>query len=329
MTRTAIRFETYLKGIVLTLVLGVAAHLNAFAGDYPAKPITLVVPFPPGGSTDVQARLVAKGLSEQLGKAVIVENRAGAAGVIGTRAVANAEPDGYTVLFGSSGPLVTSPVLDSKVDYQALRDFALVTIATDMPFLLVVACTSPFRTTGDLIANARANPGRMNYSSWGYGSNGNVLAEMLNVAMKIDVTHVPYKGEAPAVTGLIAGETSMMFVTPVNIPHITSGRLCPLAVTATSRLPVLPNVPTFTEIGISGMELPMWFGLVAPAKTPSEIISTLREATVRALRTPEFASRASNLGLTVVGSTPEVFASRIKTDIAAVSALAKVKKLTQ
>lgn len=329
MARTINSFKTCLKGIALGLMLAAVAQCNAFAADYPARPITLVVPFPPGGSTDVQARMIAKGLSEQLGKPVIVENRPGASGTIGARLVANAEPDGYTVLFGSTSSLVTEPVLNAKAGFEAVRDFSLITVVTDMPFLLVVACTSPVKTTADLIASARAKPGGLNYSSWGYGSVGNIMAELFNSSAKIDVVHVPYKGEAPAVTGLVAGETQMMFVTPVNIPHISAGRLCPLAVTGTSRLPVLPNVQTFTEMGISGMDLPMWFGLAAPAKTPAEIVSRLQKETAAVLRTPEFGRSASNLGLTIVGSSPEAFASRVRADIAAVSALAKVKKLRE
>jgi tripartite-type tricarboxylate transporter receptor subunit TctC len=329
MIKSTGRWSDRARAALLALVTCALTSQGLLAADYPAKPVSIVVPFPPGGSTDVQARMVARGLSEQFGKSVIIDNRPGAAGAIGARFVAGAEPDGHTLLFGSTSSLVTEPILNSKAGFDPLRDFSLITVVTDMPFLLVVSCNSPVKTVAELIASARAKPGGLNYSSWGYGSVGNVMAEMFNLATKIDVMHVPYKGEAPAIMGLLGGETSMMFVTPVNMPFVQSGKICPLAVTAKERLAVLPNVATFTQIGIDGMELPMWFGLVAPAKTPADIVSRVQKETAIFLATPEFARSAANLGLNVVGSSPEEFALRIKSDTAAVSALAKVKKLKE
>lgn len=313
---------------MLALTVGLLAAAVS-AQEYPSRPITLVVPFPPGGSTDVQARLVAKGLGERLGKPVVVDNKAGAAGAIGTRYVAGAEPDGYTLLFASISSLVTEPVLNEKAGFDPLRDFAPVSIVTDMPFLLVVDCNRGPKTVKDLLAQARAKPGTLNYSSWGYGSAGNLLAEMFKLNTKLSVTHIPYKGEAPAVMGLMGGDVQMMFVTPVNMPHITAKKICPLAVTGTSRLPVLPEVPTFEELGIKGMEFQIWFGVVAPAKTPPAVVEKLQREVAAVASAAEFGRSTASLGVTNVGSNAEVFSRRIRSDQALISNLAKNARIKE
>ncbi|HYG46074.1 MAG TPA: tripartite tricarboxylate transporter substrate binding protein [Bordetella sp.] len=301
----------------------------AMAAGYPDKPITLVVPFPPGGSTDVQARLIAKGVSAELGQPVVVENRAGAAGAIGTRHVAGAAPDGYTLLFASISSLVTEPILNKSVGFDPLRDFVPVSIISDIPFLLVVECSSPAKSVDDLIRMAREQPGKLNYSSWGYGSSGNLLAEMFKRSANVNITHIPYKGEAPAVMGLLSKEVSTMFVTPVNMPYIRNGQMCPLAVTGSKRLDVLPNTPTFKESGLDDMNLQIWFGIVAPAKTPEAVTQRLQQALVKVVQTPEFKKAAEPMGVIGIGSSSSAFQQRIEEDMASIANLAKDATLRQ
>ena len=314
------------NAFALTLALATAAIA---AQEYPTRPITLVVPFPPGGSTDVQGRLIAKGLAERLGKAVVVENKPGAAGAIGTRLVKDADADGHTLLFASISSLVTEPVLNEKVGFDPLKDFAPISIVTDMPFLLVVDCQRGIKSVKELVTAAKAKPGSLNYSSWGYGSSGNLLAEMFKLNTNLSITHIPYKGEAPAVMGLMSGEVNMMFVTPVNMPHITSKKLCPLAVTGTSRLNTLPDVPTFQEVGVKGMEFQIWFGVVAPAKTPAPILQKLQREVAAVASNPEFGKATAAMGVTNVGSTAEAFSKRIRADQALISNLAKNARIKE
>lgn len=322
--------KSHLQSLRRWLTLAVAFTASvAGAQTYPSRPITLVVPFSSGGSTDVQARLVAKGLQERLGQAVVVENKPGAAGAIGTRFVATSEADGHTLLFASISSLVTEPVLNDKAGFDPLRDFAPVSIVTDMPFLLVVDCNRGAKTLNALMEAARAKPGKLNYSSWGYGSAGNLLAEMFKLNTKLSVEHIPYKGEAPAVLGLMTGEVDMMFVTPVNMPHINSKRLCPLAVTGVSRLPVLPEVPTFSEAGIKNMEFQIWFGVVAPAKTPKAVLERLQREVAAVTASPEFGRAAAAQGVQSVGSDTGTFGQRIRADQALISELSKTSKIKE
>jgi len=310
--------------------LAVAAlAFAASAEDYPSRSITLVVPFSAGGSTDVQARLVAKGLADQLGKAVIVQNKAGAAGAIGTRFVAQSPADGYTLLFASISSLVTEPILDDQAGFDPLRDFTPISIVTDMPFLLVVGCNKGPKSVDDLMAQAKANPGKLNYSSWGYGSVGNLLAEMFKFSTSTNIEHIPYKGEINALTGVLTGDADMMFVTSVNMPHIKAKEICPLAVTGTSRLPILPEVKTFDELGVKGMELQIWFGVVAPAKTPPDVVAKLQRAVIQVTKTQEFVKAAGDLGVSVIGSSTPVFSDRIRSDQQLIIGLSKKAKITK
>ncbi len=324
-------FDTHRKRFCFKSLL--AATLLSLCGiaaaGYPDRPVTLVVPFPPGGSTDVQARLVAKGLAEELGRPFVVENRAGAAGAIGAKHVARAEPDGYTLLFASISSLVTEPILNKNAGFDPLRDFVPISIVSDIPFLLVVECSSKAKSSEDLIKMAKANPGNMNYSSWGYGSSGNLLAEMLKSSAKINVTHVPYKGEAPAVMALLSKEVDMMFVTPVNMPHIQSGKMCPLAVTGDQRLEVLPQTPTFKESGRDDMNLQIWFGIVAPMGTPAEATKRLQQAVVKVVQSDEFRKAAKPMGIVGIGSTELEFEQRIKADVKSIGELSKIATLRQ
>ena len=305
-----------------------AAVVHAGAATVNArKPMTIIVPFSPGGSTDVQARLVAKALTERTGRSIIVDNRPGAGGSIGAKIAASAAPDGNTILFASTSSLVSEPVLRAKEPIDVLRDFTPITQITDMPMLFVVASSSPFQNVAGFVAQARKRPGDMTYASWGKGSVGNILGEMFKLSTRTEAIHIPYKGEALGVTEVIGGQVISMFVTPVNIPHIRSGKLRALAVTGEKRISALPDVPTFIESGYKGIDLPMWFGFVAPLKTPPETIARLHQDVVNVLKTPEFSRWADSLALTVLGSTPAEFARRIRTDADLVARLAKVADL--
>lgn len=323
MTHAGRLFGMCIKGLGLAIMLVVTAQEAVFADDYPTKAVTIIVPFPPGGSTDIQARLVAKGLSERMGKPVIVDNRPGAGGSVGAKIAAGSAPDGYTMLFASTSSLVSEPVLRAKGNTDVLRDFAPITQITDMPFLFVVSSSSSAQTLAEMIVQIRKRPDEATYASWGDGSVGHILGEMFKISTKTDALHVPYKGEALGVTDVIGGRVSMMFVTPVNMPHIRGGKLRALAVTGEKRLGVLPDVPTFIESGFKGIDLPMWFGFVIPAKASPEIIARLHKDITSTIESPEFVHAAERLGVTVIGSSPTEFTQRIKTDAALVAELAK------
>lgn len=310
-----------LMALAAVVTLGVPAPEMAIAAEYPTRNITVIVPFSAGGSTDVQARLITKGLSERLGVPVIVDNRPGGGGSIGARAAASAPPDGYTLLFGSTSSLVSEPVLRAKESIDVLRDFAPITQVTHMPFMFVVAQSSPIKTLPELVAEIRKRPRDATYASWGTGSVGHILGEMFKLSAKVDALHVPYKGEALAITDVIAGHVMMSFCTPVNLPHVRSGKLRVLAVTGTKRFAPLPDVPTFIESGFQGIDLPMWFGFVIQAKTPPDVVARLHKEISAVLKTPEFVRAADNLGLTVVGNSQSEFTQRIKTDAGLVSEL--------
>lgn len=317
-------FASFALAALAAAVSSIVDPADAAAADARTKPLTIVVPFPPGGSTDVQARLVAKGLGELHGRTVIVDNRPGAGGSIGARYAAAAVPDGSTILFASTSSLVSEPVLRAKDNFDVLRDFAPITQITDMPFLFVVAASSRFKNLNEFVTQIRARPGDTTYASWGKGSVGHILGEMFKLSTKTQGLHVPYKGEALGLNDVIGGQVLMMFVTSVHTPHATKGgRLRALAVTGNKRLPVLPDVPTFVESGYRGIDLPMWFGFVAPVKTPADVIPRLQTEVAQVLATPEFNRAVAPMGLTVIGGSPADFTQRIRTDAALVAKIAK------
>lgn len=300
---------------------------EASAADARAKPLTIVVPFPPGGSTDVQARLVARGLGDLHGRTVVVDNRPGAGGSIGAKYAASAAPDGSTILFASTSSLVSEPVLRAKDNIDVLRDFAPITQITDMPFLFVVAASSRFKSLSEFVTQIRARPGDVTYASWGKGSVGHILGEMFKLSTKSQGLHVPYKGEAPGINDVVGGQILMMFVTSVHTPHVQGGRLRALAVTGAKRLPVLPEIPTFIESGYKGIDLPMWFGFVTPIKTPAEVIPRLQAEVAQVLATPEFSRAVAPMALNVIGNSPAEFTHRIRTDAALVANISKTANL--
>jgi tripartite-type tricarboxylate transporter receptor subunit TctC len=315
------------KAVTLLLAASVLAT-SALAADYPAKPITIIVPYPPGGSSDIQVRLVAKGLAERLGQPVLVDNRPGAGGRIGVSLAARAVPDGYTLLYASLSPFAIEPVVRSNVGYDPQGDFVPISMLVEMPFLLVVSSSLPAKTLPELIALGRQQPDSLSYASWGAGSAGHLLGEMLKRSAQIEAVHVPYKGEAPALLEILGGRVSMMFVTTVAaMPHIQSGKLRPLAVTGAARLAMLPAVPTMAESGFGGIDLQLWSSIVAPAKSPPDIVVRLEKEIGAVLRSPEFIRFAQSQGAVPSPSSGKKVTQRIQTDSDAVRRLVTAAKL--
>jgi tripartite-type tricarboxylate transporter receptor subunit TctC len=297
-----------------------AALLAAAAGDilaqpYPVKPVRLVVPSSPGGGTDIVARLLAPDLSKRLGQQVLIENRAGAGTMIGIDAVAKSPADGYTLLMGLS-TLAINPALFRKVPYDAMRDFAPVTLAVSSPAILVVHPSVPARSVKELIVFARARPGQLNYASAGSGTFPHMSMELFLSMAKLRMEHIPYKGTGPATIDLIAGQVAAMTGTILSVMgHIRAGRLHALGITSSSRSASAPGVPTIAEAGLPGYEATQWYGLLAPAQTPRDIVSRLHAETTRALQMPEIRERFVADGADPVGNTPEEFRGYIQSEI--------------
>ena len=292
-------------------------NASALAQTYPTKPIRLIVPYPPGGGTDIFARLLGAKLGETLGQQLVIENRAGAAGVLGADAAAKAAPDGYTLVVGQASNLAINPHMMSKLPYDPLKDFAPITLIATSPSLLVVHPSLPARSVKDLVALAKARPGSINYASAGNGSPGHLAAEYFRKVANINLVHIPYKGATPAMLDVIAGQTSLYFTSPIAAqPYVQSGRLRQLAVTSAQRFPPLPDVPAIAEAGYRDFDMTSWWGLLAPAGVAKEIIARLHAEAVKALTTAEMKERLAGQGAMVVTGTPEQFAAYIKSEIA-------------
>lgn len=297
-------------------VLSVALPLPlAAAQAYPDKPIRVIVPVPAGGTPDVVARMVAPGLSTLLGQQLVIDNRGGAGGLIGAELAARAVPDGYTVFFSSPGSLTILPHLQKQVAYDTLKDFAPISLVSIGPFLLITHPSVPARTVKELIALARAEPGKLNYASAGNGAANHLAMELFKSMAGVNITHVPYKGAPQAVTDLIGGSVNLMFNSiPPVLQHIKTGRLRLLAVASAKRSPQLPDVPTVSEAGVPGYEAITWFGLLAPAKTPKPIIARLNDVMVKVVHAPDLKSQLEIQGYDPVGSSPEEFAAFIRAE---------------
>jgi tripartite-type tricarboxylate transporter receptor subunit TctC len=290
-----------------------AAH-PAAAQSYPSKPIRIIVATAPGGGTDFNGRLVAQKLTEQTGQQVVVENRAGASTIIGTEAVARAAPDGYTLLAAQS-TITINPSMFAKLPYDMIRDFAPVSHTLTAPNLLTVHPSVPARTVKEFVTLAKSKPGSLTYGSAGPGTSPHLSGELLKALAKIDVLHVAYKGSGPSLISLIAGETDVGFPSvPASIQHIRSGRLRGIAVTTKARAKALPEVPSIAEGGVAGYEATQWFGILAPAGTPRPVIDKLYQEIARGLRSPELQQRLVAEGMEVVASTPDEFASYIRSE---------------
>ena len=284
---------------------------------YPQRPIRFIVPFAPGGSTDTLARTLAQRLSDALGQQVVVDNRSGGNGNIGTEIVARALPDGHTILLGYIANLGIGPSLYAKLPYDPLKDFAPVTLLAVSPNILVAHPSVPVKSVKELVAYAKANPQKVNYASAAVASLGHLAGELLNSAAGIHMQHVPYKGSGQAVIDLIAGQVQIMISGMSSVmPHIKAGKLKPLAVTGSQRSPAVPEVPTIAESGYPGFEASAWYGVLAPAGTPKPVVARLNAEILRALKMPEVKERLENVGFELVGSTPQAFGDYMKVEIA-------------
>ena len=311
---------------LLPLLLAPLA-LPVAAQQYPARPIRLVVGFPAGGPTDIVARLIAPKMSEALGQQVIVDNRGGAGGMIATEQVAKAAPDGYTIIMGTIGGIAVAMSLNPNRGYDTLRDLAPITQSVTVTSILVTHPSVPAKTVKELLALARAKNGRLNYASSGNGTITHLAGELLKYMGKVDITHVPYKGGAPALTALVSGEVDMSYENSLIItPHIRSGKVRGIAVTGAKRSKLLPDLPTIAET-LPGYSASGWYGLLAPAATPKAIIARLNAEAVRALRLPDVVDRLSSQGAEPVGSTPEEFTVFVRGEITKWAELVKAAKM--
>jgi tripartite-type tricarboxylate transporter receptor subunit TctC len=298
------------------VLMGAGFVGNANAQTYPTKPIRMVVPFPPGGTTDILGRVAAQKLSEALGQQVIVDNRPGAGGNIGTEAVAKSPPDGYTLLTDPGSTLTINPSLFAKLPFDPLKDFAPITILAAVPNLLVVHPSLPVRNVKELIALAKSKPGQLNYASSGAGQSTHLSMELFKSMAKVNMIHVPYKGSSPAITDLLGGHVLLMFDNmPSALPHAKAGKLRGIAVSTAKRSPVTPDVPTVAESGLPGFEVSVWFAVLAPATTPREIVDRLNGILVKALHAPDVRERLSSQGAEPIGDTPADFTAVMKRDL--------------
>src|SRR2546429_2575770 len=302
------------RGVFMRLLSRLLAGLTvvllpalASAQDFPAKPIKLIVPFPPGGPNDIIARLVGQRMSEIVKQPLVIDNRGGQAGVLGTDAIAKAAPDGYTIGIVSASALVINPTME-KVPYDVTKDLAPVTLVTTVPEMLVVASNVPAGDMKELIALAKAQPGKLNFASAGVGGLPHLAGELLKLTASIDIVHVPYRGAAPAIKDLLGQQVQMAFLDlPVLLPHIKAGTLRPIALGARQRVPTAPDVPTTAEVGMPDLLIENWYGMVAPAKTPEAIVAALNRIANEAMADPSVKEKLADQGLTLAGDTPEHF----------------------
>jgi tripartite-type tricarboxylate transporter receptor subunit TctC len=314
--------STLIRSLTVLALAGAAS--TALAQGYPSKPIRIVVGFPPGGGVDINARLLGPKLTEYLGQQIIVENRPGAGTNIANELVARAAPDGYTLLINTAA-LVINMSLYKKVAYDAVRDFAPLSLFSMAPNILVVHASVPVKTAKQLVALAKSRPGQLNYSSAGAGTTQHLAGELFNLRAGTKIVHVPYKGSAPSLTALISGEVDLTYA---NIPaisaHVKSGRLRPLANLGPKRSDQLPQVPTMKEAGVAGVEVVVWYGLFAPAATPRDIVAKLGDAIGRAARSPDMKQRLVDLGAEPVGNSPEEFGKLLRDELTRWAEVVKV-----
>ena len=315
----------------LAFAVALAAALAAgatSADDYPSHPIRLVVPYAAGGGADSVARIVARRVAETIGQAIVIENRGGGGSIIGTELVRNANPDGYTLLLGQSGPISINPAVYKDLPYDPERDFAPVTMTTAYPYIMVVSPALGVKTVQEFVALAQSKPGQLNYGTTGVGAANHLVTELFDSKAGIKMTHIPYRGTALAVTDLLAGHVQLVFADPISaLPQINAGALLALAVTSKDRSPVAPNVPTISESGYPGFDAIAWHGILAPANTPPAIVNRLNAEIVKALKDPETATLLEKQAMQTIGNSPQAFADFIKQDIAVWKQVAEQAKV--
>jgi tripartite-type tricarboxylate transporter receptor subunit TctC len=302
--------------VVVTAGILAFVALSAAAQNYPAKPIRIVAPYPPGGPTDILARIIGQKMYEDWGQPVVVESKPGAGGNVGTDYVARAAPDGYTLLMGASGPLAINVTLFSKLPYDPSTDLAPVIHVASVPLVLVVHPSLPVKSLEDFIVLLKSKPGQLNYGSAGPGTVQHMTAELFKFMAKVEMVHIPYKGAAPAVADVVGGQVPIMFDSMIScIPHVKGGRLRALAITGLTRSALLPDVPTVEESGVPRFEATAWYGVVAPATVPKDIIGKLNGEMLKVLRLPDVKQRLAEMGTDFVGGSPEQFGRFIKAEI--------------
>lgn len=316
--------------LLFLAVLGAAlpGHAGAqAAGAYPNRPIRLILPAAPGGPVDVIGRTVGTGLAEALGQSIVIDNRAGAGGIIGAEIVARGNPDGYTLMFAHSGPLAIEAALHSKLPYHPLKDFAPVSLVAASPYALIVSPASPAKSVKELVALAQSRPGKFHFASGGVGTGLHMAGELLNLAAGIRMIHVPYKGAGPGMTALMSGEVDTMFNGVSSaLPHVKAGRLRALAVSSAQRSPLFPDLPTVAESGLK-YETAGWYGLVAPARTPKAVTARVQASLHTALNSPQMKERLSAQGVDGIASTPEQLAQHLRVELDKWAAVVKAAGL--
>ena len=316
-------------GLVNAAVVLLSLAATARAADYPSRPVTLMVAFTPGGPSDVLARIVGKKMGELLGQPFVIENRPGAGGNIAADTVAHATPDGYTLLMGNNSILATNEALYKHITYSPQKDFIPITLIGTQANILVVNNDVPAKSLKELIALAKAQPGKLNFASSGHGAAAHLAGELFKTEAKVDIVHVPYKGAAPALQDVIAGHDQMMFATAASVlGQINGGQVRAIAVTTIKRTTALPDLPTMDEAGLKGFEASTWHGLVAPTGTPPQVIATLHEAAIKALHDPGVEASLAKLGVDIVGDTPKEFEAYIKAEIPKWAAIVKASGAT-
>ena len=318
-----------MKKLLTTLVVGLAVAAGVEAQTWPDKPVTLLVPFPPGGSTDLIARVIAPKLQEKFGGTFLVENKAGAGGTIGAAAAKRAAPDGYTIFVSSLGPFVIGPHLMKGIGYDPLKDFDYITVAVQAPNVLAVPANSPHKTVGDVVAYLKANPEKMTFASAGNGTSDHLTAEVFWQQTGTKAVHVPYKGGAPAMTDLLGGQVDATFMNiNTGLNNIRAGKLRALGITGTQRSPLLPTVPTMEEAGIKNVVVYSWQAFAAPKGLPADIKAKLHAAIVAGLNDPTVKSKLLDLGFEIVGNTPEQFTAFQAVEFARWKNVIEVGKIT-
>jgi len=318
------------RQLALALILALAsAATDTRADDYPSHPIRLIVPFAAGGAADSVARILGKRIGDALGQTVVVEDRGGGNGMIGTEAVSKAAPDGYTLLLGQSGPISINPGIYKSLPYDPEKDLAPISMTSAYPYIVVVNPSLGVKTLAELVALAKRDPGKLNYGTTGVGSSNHLVTELFSDRAGIKMTHIPYRGTSLAVADLIAGQVQVVFSDPVSaLAHVKAGTLIALAVTSKDRSPVAPDVPTIAESGYGGFDAIAWHGIMAPAGTPKPIIDRLNAEIVKALKDPDTIKLIQAQAIQPVGSSPEAFAAFVRQDVAMwkdVAAQAKVE----
>jgi len=320
--------KPWLATLSYALALAVAAPAAAQPAPYPNKPIRLIVPFAPGGVTDTGARVVAEKLGQRLGQQVVVDNKPGASGNIGTQMAASAPPDGYTLVVGFDGTMVINPHVFAKVPFDTVKDFAPVSKIGDAVLVIVTHPSVPVKNLQELVAYSKTQPGGLSYGSAGTGSTPHLAGEMLKQRTGAQFTHIPYKGGGQAMSDVVGGTLPMLYTAVAGAyPFIQQGQVRAIAVSSASRLPSLPSVPTVAESGVAGFESSSWIGILAPAKTPRPIVEQIQRALHDVVHSPDVKERLASLGITAVGNTPEEFSAQIQADLAKYADIVKAANI--